>query len=99
MIARHIGYVNIYTLHKNYILTLCNFYFIYVFTHTYIRDNIYLTTKTTTAHKAERNYKMKALVKKLVSEFYELEINYSLDLENDIKEACNSLRLGPPRTY
>jgi len=42
---------------------------------------------------------MKALVKKLVSEFYELEINYSLDLENDIKEACNSLRLGPPRTY
>ncbi len=38
---------------------------------------------------------MKALVKKLVSEFYELEINYSLDFEKDIKEACNSLRLGP----
>ena len=51
------------------------------------------------AHRAERRYKMKSLVKKLVSEFYELEINYSLDLENDIKEACNSLRLGPPRTY
>jgi len=31
---------------------------------------------------------MKALVKKLVSVFYDLEINYSLDLENDIKEAC-----------
>ena len=95
MIARHIGYVNIYTLHKNYILTLCNFYFIYVLTHTYIRDNIYLTTKTTTAHKAERNYKMKALVKTLVSELNNLEISYSLDVASDIKEACSSLDIEP----
>ena len=48
----------------------------------------YIDSKKCTARRAERRYKMKALVKKLVSVFYDLEINYSLDLENDIKEAC-----------
>lgn len=60
-----------------------------------MRDNIYLTTKTTTAHKAERNYKMKALVKTLVSELNNLEISYSLDVASDIKEACSSLDIEP----
>lgn len=38
---------------------------------------------------------MKALVKTLVNELNNLEISYSLDLENDIKEACSSLDINP----
>lgn len=38
---------------------------------------------------------MKALVKTLVNELNNLEINYSLDLESDIKEACSSLDIEP----
>ena len=38
---------------------------------------------------------MKALVKKLENELNNLEISYSLDVANDIKEACSSLGIAP----
>lgn len=38
---------------------------------------------------------MKALVKTLVNELNNLEIGYSLDVANDIKEACSSLDINP----
>jgi hypothetical protein len=67
-----------------------------VLTDTIVRDIIHSTTKTNpTPHRAERRYRMKALVKTLVNELNNLEISYSLDLENDIKEACSSLDINP----
>lgn len=38
---------------------------------------------------------MTELTRKLVDELNNLEISYSLDLENDIKEACSSLGIDP----
>ena len=38
---------------------------------------------------------MTELTRKLVDELNNLEISYSLDLENDIKEACSSLDINP----
>ena len=38
---------------------------------------------------------MTELTRKLVDELNNLEISYSLDLENDIKEACSSLDIEP----
>ena len=38
---------------------------------------------------------MKALVKTLVNELNNLEIGYSLDVANDIKDACESLGINP----
>nr|DAX72074.1 MAG TPA: Large polyvalent protein-associated domain 11 [Caudoviricetes sp.] len=38
---------------------------------------------------------MNTLVKKLVNELNNLEIGYSLDVTNDIKEACSSLGIEP----
>ena len=38
---------------------------------------------------------MNTLVKKLENELNNLEISYSLDVANDIKEACSSLDINP----
>ena len=38
---------------------------------------------------------MEALVKKLANELNNLEISYSLDVANDIKEACSNLDINP----
>lgn len=50
-------------------------------------------------HKQEKQERkvttMTELTRKLVDELNNLEISYSLDLENDIKEACSSLDIEP----
>lgn len=56
----------------------------------------YVTTKQTHRPTGQKEgIKMKALVKTLVNELNNLEIGYSLDVANDIKEACSSLDINP----
>lgn len=53
----------------------------------------YITNKK--SNKERKVTTMTELTRKLVDELNNLEISYSLDVSNDIKEACSSLDINP----